>query len=88
MVVVERDGGSIDRVDDDKLAAGDTGGFDDHAERSHKELGSEPLTMKVLAQGKSGEQDQRDLSRGSNDLRGVGADRRLRPAGLVDRTVG
>ncbi|MDP3983393.1 MAG: hypothetical protein Q8Q52_00105 [Acidimicrobiia bacterium] len=75
VVPVEGGSSSIDGVDNDKLAAGDTGGFDNRAERSYQEFGPESLTVKVLAQGKFGEQDRRDLAGGSSgDLVGcVGA---------------
>ena len=75
MVPVESCSSGIDRVDDDKLTAGDKGSFNDRAEGSYQEFGPESLTVKVPAQGKFRQQDRRDLPRGpSGDLVGrVGA---------------
>lgn len=75
VMAVERGSFGINRVDNDQFAAGDTGGFDDRAERPHQKLGAEPLAVEVLAQGKFGKQDRRDLAGCSSSdlLRRVGA---------------
>jgi hypothetical protein len=85
VVPIERCSFGIDRVDDDKLAAGDKSGFDNRAERAHEELDTESLAVKVLARGKFGQQDRRNLRGGSScDLVGdLGAVEDVRGDGEV-----
>lgn len=84
-MAVERGGLGINRVDHYQSSAGDAGGFDDRVECSHQEFSAQLLAMKVLAQGKLGEEDRRNLTGCSSSdlLRRVGAVENMRGDGEV-----
>ena len=66
-VVMAAEGHSfgVDGVSDENLASRDAGSVERGVQRPHEEFDAETLSVEVLAQGKLGQQDRRDLTRGS-----------------------